>query len=114
IRLYDLGKRSNLAVKFFHGRGGSLGRGGGPLNRSILSQPPQTLSGGVKITEQGEVLSSRYSLKPIAYRSLEQACSALLTSTAHDIKSKERHDRRWIAAMDTISEQALEVYQDLV
>lgn len=115
VQLYELGKQHHLSVKFFHGRGGSLGRGGGPLNRSILSQPPETLSGGVKITEQGEVLSSRYALKPIAYRSLEQACSALLISTAHDIQSEERmQEKRWGLAMDDISAQALTAYQDLV
>ncbi len=69
-----------MKVKFFHGRGGALGRGGMPLNRSILAQPPSTLGAGIKITEQGEVLSSRYSLQGIAYRSLEQATSALLTA----------------------------------
>ncbi len=66
-------KAYDVMLKFFHGRGGALGRGGMPLNRSILAQPPHTVGGGIKITEQGEVLSSRYSMQGIAYRSLEQA-----------------------------------------
>ena len=70
-------KKFDVKLKFFHGRGGALGRGGMPLNRSILAQPPHTVGGGIKITEQGEVLSSRYSMKGIAYRSLEQATWAL-------------------------------------
>ena len=70
-----------IKVKYFHGRGGSLGRGGMPLNRSILAQPASTIAGGIKITEQGEVISSRYSLKGIAYRSLDQATSALITAS---------------------------------
>lgn len=115
VRLYELTRKYNLNVKFFHGRGGSLGRGGGPLNRSIMTQPPETLSGGVKITEQGEVLSSRYALKPIAYRSLEQACSALLTSAALDqVGQSPVQDSSWFAAMEDISEKALQFYQDLV
>src|SRR5699024_871603 len=69
-------------LKFFHGRGGSLGRGGGSLNTSILSQPVETLGDGVKITEQGEVLSSRYLIEDIAYRNLEQAASALFEACA--------------------------------
>src|SRR5690606_20481689 len=74
----ETAKSFGIKVKFFHGRGGALGRGGMPLNRSILVQPPETIGGGIKITEQGEVLSSRYSLQGIAYRSLEQATSALI------------------------------------
>lgn len=115
MNLYELGRRYNLDIKFFHGRGGSLGRGGGPLNRSIFSQPPLTLSGGVKITEQGEVLSSRYALKPIAYRSLEQACSALISSTAFGLQSdSSQQNSRWFTAMDDISERALQYYAQLV
>ena len=82
VALNDLtqtAKAHNVRLKFFHGRGGALGRGGMPLNRSILAQPPHTIGGGIKITEQGEVLSSRYSMKGIAYRSLEQATGALIT-----------------------------------
>src|SRR5690625_6633670 len=77
-----MAKQYDIRLKFFHGRGGSLGRGGGSLNTSILSQPVETLGDGVKITEQGEVLSSRYLLEDIAYRNLEQAASALFEACA--------------------------------
>jgi len=80
-----------IKVKYFHGRGGSLGRGGMPLNRSILAQPASTIAGGIKITEQGEVISSRYSLKGIAYRSLEQATSALITASINARYVKKHH-----------------------
>ncbi|NGZ77801.1 phosphoenolpyruvate carboxylase [Saccharibacillus alkalitolerans] len=105
----------DIKLKFFHGRGGSLGRGGMPLNRSILAQPPHTVGAGIKITEQGEVLSSRYSLRGIAYRSLEQATSALLTSAmAATDTSYMEEERQWEDIARSISEASLKKYQDLI
>ena len=105
----------NVKVKFFHGRGGALGRGGMPLNRSILAQPPSTLGAGIKITEQGEVLSSRYSLQGIAYRSLEQATSALLTAMLlRKYPEEVKEEEKWEQIVKEISDTALEKYQSLV
>lgn len=113
--LCRLAGKYGLNVKYFHGRGGALGRGGGPLNRSIEAKPPETVLGGVKITEQGEVLSSRYALKPIASRSLEQATSALLLSAATALTGEGNEpEQAWVEAMDEISGYALEEYQKLV
>ncbi|MEF3304722.1 phosphoenolpyruvate carboxylase [Paenibacillus sp. GYB003] len=108
-------KRHDVKLKFFHGRGGALGRGGMPLNRSILAQPPETIGGGIKITEQGEVLSSRYALKGIAYRSLEQATSALILS-AHLAKKPQEtaNEQEFETIMRGISEQSQKKYQDLI
>ncbi|MDR5599416.1 phosphoenolpyruvate carboxylase [Paenibacillus larvae] len=104
-----------VKVKFFHGRGGSLGRGGMPLNRSILTQPADTIGGGIKITEQGEVLSSRYSLQGIAYRSLEQATCALITATVISRKPEVLpYEAEWDEIMVGISEAAYNKYQDLI
>jgi Phosphoenolpyruvate carboxylase len=111
-----MAKAYDVKVKFFHGRGGALGRGGMPLNRSILAQPPHTVGGGIKITEQGEVLSSRYSLQGIAYRSLEQATWALITS-ARLAKYPEQlpvTEAAWDDVAREISETALTKYQDLI
>lgn len=110
------GNDYNVKLKFFHGRGGSLGRGGMPLNRSILNQPPHTVGAGIKITEQGEVLSSRYSLTGIAYRSLEQATWALITA-ARLAKYPEEPvgiQADWEKIAKEISETALTKYQDLI
>ncbi|WP_100372139.1 phosphoenolpyruvate carboxylase [Bacillus sp. FJAT-45037] len=115
--IHEMAKDYHVRLKFFHGRGGSLGRGGGPLNRSILSQPVETLGDGVKITEQGEVLSSRYLLEDIAFRNLEQATSALLeASAASSIQTKEGHFREeaWEDAMEVVSQHSLKKYQSLV
>ncbi|NOU95677.1 phosphoenolpyruvate carboxylase [Paenibacillus sp. LMG 31456] len=111
----DAAKEYGVKLKFFHGRGGALGRGGMPLNRSILAQPADTIGGGIKITEQGEVLSSRYSMKGIAYRSLEQATSALITAAlgARNPQS-EASEEHWEDIMRDISEKAQTKYQDLI
>ncbi len=110
------GSRYGVKLKFFHGRGGALGRGGMPLNRSILAQPPSTVGGGIKITEQGEVLSSRYSLQGIAYRSLEQATWALITAArlAKYPEEDKVKEAEWDEISRSISETALTKYQDLI
>ncbi|MBU9714325.1 phosphoenolpyruvate carboxylase [Evansella tamaricis] len=115
--IHKMASGYDIRLKFFHGRGGSLGRGGGPLNRSILSQPPETLGDGIKITEQGEVLSSRYLLCDIAYRNLEQAASALLEASALAYKREGKGQtlpKVWEDAMEEISGGALQKYQSLV
>lgn len=104
-----------IKVKYFHGRGGSLGRGGMPLNRSILAQPASTIAGGIKITEQGEVISSRYSLKGIAYRSLDQATSALITASLNArYPEKESTEKEWEVISSSISAVSQKKYQDLI
>jgi len=119
IDITQLAKEYGIHVEFFHGRGGSLGRGGGALNRSIVSQPPQTVINGVKITEQGEVLSSRYLLTDIAHRNLEQAASTLLKTVTIALKASKEADPAhlkpyWIESMDQISEIAFAKYRSLV
>jgi len=104
-----------VKVKFFHGRGGALGRGGGPLASSILAQPPEALQGIVKVTEQGEVISSRYAVAGIALRSLESATWAVIRASlnrSHPDALSEPSE--WIDAMNVISESALYEYQNLV
>ncbi|WP_041089769.1 phosphoenolpyruvate carboxylase [Jeotgalibacillus soli] len=117
VEIHEMAKKYKIGLKFFHGRGGSLGRGGGPLNRSLLSQPAETLGDGVKITEQGEVLSSRYLLEDIAYRSLEQATSTLLKAATNVLNESEQghiRDERWVSTIEEISERSLAKYQSLV
>ncbi|ALC90788.1 phosphoenolpyruvate carboxylase [Bacillus sp. FJAT-18017] len=116
LEIHEMAKKYNVGLKFFHGRGGSLGRGGGPLNRSLLSQPAETFGDGIKITEQGEVLSSRYLLEDIAYRSLEQATSTMLQVATHVSKESEQdfRDPRFVVAIEEISAASLAKYQSLV
>ena len=106
-------KEHGVTLTLFHGRGGSLGRGGGPTNRAILAQPPESVRGRIRITEQGEVVSSRYSEPAIAKRHLEQLLHAVLCSTGHR-RVDEADVKVWAGVMDQLSTWAYEKYRGLV
>ncbi len=101
-----------VKLELFHGRGGSIGRGGGPANRSILSQPPRSLHGRLKITEQGEVIAYRYSNADIARRHLGQVMNAVLLAAAK--RSFAEANPEWRSVMDTLSVTSQNAYRDLV
>ena len=79
--LGELSRRTKIAMQIFHGRGGAIGRGGGPANRAILAQPHGTVEGRVRFTEQGEVIADRYGHPAIAERHLEQILNAVLRTS---------------------------------
>ena len=101
-----------VSLELFHGRGGSIGRGGGPTNRAILSQPPESLHGGVKITEQGEVIAYRYSNRGIGHRHLNQVLNAVLMGMG----MQERHHvpSDYYDVMARLSEISQECYRKFV
>jgi phosphoenolpyruvate carboxylase len=101
-----------VELELFHGRGGSIGRGGGPTNRAILSQPPHTLDGRLKITEQGEVIAYRYANKDIGRRHLQQVLNAALLALG--APSKAAVQEVWIATMAALSERGRRAYRDFV
>ncbi len=82
LRIADVLRRHGVSWIFFHGRGGSIGRGGGPTNDAILALPPGTVDGRLKMTEQGEVLTAKYTVGEIAHRELELTASATLLASA--------------------------------
>lgn len=101
----------NVNLTFFHGRGGSLGRGGGPAARGIFSLPPEALDGSLRLTEQGEVLAERYDDDQIAYRHLEQVTSATLLASSLPARAVESV---WVDIMQHMAERSFEVYRELV
>src|ERR1700690_2548842 len=96
---------------FFHGRGGSLGRGGGPAARSILALPPESLGAGLRMTEQGEVLADRYDDPRIATRHLEQVIWATVASSVRPLSPPRRE---WLETMETLGREALSAYRALI
>jgi len=119
LEIVELAKEYGIHVEFFHGRGGSLGRGGGELTRSIVSQPPQSAVNGFKVTEQGEVLSTRYLLSEIGCRNLEQAASTLLETVVTTLKTSKDNgsaqlDPCFIESLDKIADAAFSKYRALV
>ncbi|CAN5545316.1 phosphoenolpyruvate carboxylase [soil metagenome] len=80
--LAEAGKQAGVRIRFFHGRGGTVGRGGGRANQAITSQPPGSFSGQIRFTEQGEVISFRYGLPALAQRHLEQIVAAVIRTAA--------------------------------
>ncbi len=101
-----------VRLTLFHGRGGTLGRGGGPTNRAILAQPPESVRGRFKITEQGEVISSRYDDHDIAHRHLEQVVNAVLLASAR--QQTPTQEAEWATLLDELSQQAYHKYRALV
>jgi len=111
---HDMGRvaaRHGIRMTVFHGRGGALGRGGGPAARAIRSLPQQSVGGRLRVTEQGEVLSERYDDPVIAHRHLEQIINATLLVSA---EPKEKPDSVWIDTMQQLSDHSYRCYRRLV
>jgi phosphoenolpyruvate carboxylase len=104
-----------VRLRLFHGRGGTIGRGGGPTHAAILAQPFGTVDGTIKITEQGEVISEKYGNPEIAARNIELMVASVLESSLmhrQSRRSKETLDR-WTDAMDCFAEEAYAAYRQL-
>jgi len=114
-RLVAVAARHGVRLELFHGRGGAVGRGGGPSHEAILAGPPGSVEGRIRITEQGEVINQKYGLPPIARRNLETTLSAVLLATLRGEDTARREDEEgWAAMMDRISAAAYGGYRALV
>jgi len=106
-------QKHNIALTIFHGRGGTIARGGGPANRGIRAQPPGSINGRFRLTEQGETIAARYLNLELAHRHLEQIVHAVLVASS-SAKPKTEIPVEWRGAMDRMSETAHKVYRGLV
>jgi phosphoenolpyruvate carboxylase len=112
-RLHELAKAHRVRLQLFHGRGGTIGRGGGPLHQAILAQPRGTLEGRIKITEQGEVVAAKYANPLMALRNLELVLSAVLEATL-SVPRQDPRQRQWEQVMEELSQAAYQRYRQVV
>ena len=106
-------ENAGVRLRLFHGRGGSVGRGGGPSYLAILAQPDGAVSGQIRITEQGEVIASKYANPEVGRRNLETLAAATLEATLIDLEGKTEPDA-YRAALERLSELAFQAYRGLV
>ncbi|MBA2284850.1 MAG: phosphoenolpyruvate carboxylase [Ktedonobacteraceae bacterium] len=118
-RLAGVGRRHEIVITLFHGRGGAIGRGGGPLYDAILGQPPGTVNGHIRITEQGEMLSFKYGLPAIAVRNMELIVTGVVEASLPQDTSRPAHESlsdttAWEAIMESLSTSAYARYRRLI
>jgi phosphoenolpyruvate carboxylase len=112
--LQEVASTEQVALELFHGRGGTVGRGGGPAYRAILSQPPGTVRGRLRVTEQGEMINFKYGLPAIALRNLDSVAAATLLSTVAPGADTEPVGARWRNCLDFLSDRARVAYRTLI
>ncbi|HEX5802071.1 MAG TPA: phosphoenolpyruvate carboxylase [Azospira sp.] len=113
VELTEVFKKHGVRLRLFHGRGGSVGRGGGPSYQAILAQPDGAVSGQIRITEQGEVIASKYANPEVGRRNLEILASATLEATLLNLEN-ETEPAAFRGVMETLSDLAFRAYRGLV
>jgi len=111
--LHDVARECNVKLRLFHGRGGTVGRGGGPTHSMIVAQPPGAFTGEIRVTEQGEVMSWKYSDLVLSEWNLELMVAASLESLAQLDPSRKLHEH-WNEAMSEMSEEAFHFYREQI
>lgn len=113
-QLTAIGDEFGIKITFFHGRGGTVGRGGGPTYEAITSQPLRSINDRIRLTEQGEVIGNKYGNKDAAYYNLEMLVSATINRMITKKKSDTSTSNRYEHIMDQVVERSYQIYRDLV
>ncbi|AGB31863.1 phosphoenolpyruvate carboxylase [Natrinema pellirubrum DSM 15624] len=114
-RLGEICDDHDVTMRLFHGRGGSISRGGGPMNEALLALPNSTVTGQVKFTEQGEAIAEKYANPRIAERNIEQMLNAQLRARKQALDQPEEEvPEEWVDAMETMADAARREYRDLL
>jgi phosphoenolpyruvate carboxylase len=106
--------KHKIKLRLFHGRGGTVGRGGGPSYQAILAQPPGSVNGQIRITEQGEVISSKYAVPEIGRRNLEILVAATVEASLLNRDASGTHTENYFQAIESLSQSAFAAYRNLV
>ncbi|HVA92999.1 MAG TPA: phosphoenolpyruvate carboxylase [Chloroflexota bacterium] len=112
--LQQVAQREGVQLELFHGRGGTVGRGGGPAYQAIISQPPGTVRGRLRVTEQGEMINFKYGLPAIALRNLDSVTAATLLSSIPSTKDAAGLPSAWRECLDCLSETSRAAYRALI
>ena len=114
LDLVESARKTGIRLRLFHGRGGTVGRGGGPSYEAILAQPPGAVSGSLRITEQGEVIAAKYAEPRIAHRNLETLLAATLEATLLDVEGLGDAAGPAYEVLDELAARAQRAYAELV
>ena len=113
LELLDAARAAGVRIEFFHGRGGSVSRGGGKTSRAVMAAPRGTIGGHLRVTEQGEIIHQKYGIRALALRTFEQSVGAVLLAS---LRPREREPRevRWRKLMHTLAAHGEQAYRELL
>ena len=114
LDLVESARKTGIRLRLFHGRGGTVGRGGGPSYQAILAQPPGAVNGSLRLTEQGEVIAAKYAEPQMAQRNLETLLAATLESTLLDVEGLGDAAGPAYEILDELADRAQRAYTELV